>query len=71
MKHLIHQRLLHDCCVPSAKLLVETIENVLRPEDRLEAFNEFYVIVRSAIEKYCLEYQRMMVRIDPLKPSNN
>ncbi len=71
MRSLLYQRLLHDCSVAAAHVLVGTTETVIRPEERLDAFNEFYVIVRTAIEKYCEEYQKMMGKLHPLTPSDN
>ena len=62
------QRLQHDTAFALATALLEIIENCLRPEERQDAFDEFYEACKAAIE--C--YERMNMRQETrLRPSRN
>jgi hypothetical protein len=60
-------RLIHDAAVAMAHTLLDMVKPCLREEERLTAFNEFYVICKAGIECFCLQQERMIHRLNPTK----
>lgn len=63
----MNNRLVHDCAVATTTVLMEILENVLRPEDRLDAYSELYIAVKAGIESYETMRERMERRLNPTK----
>lgn len=62
------QRLQHDAAFALATALLEIVENCIRPEERRDAFDEFYVACKGAFECYEIKNRREELQ---LKPSRN
>lgn len=58
-------RLEHDCAVIMARELVEIVSNLIRPEERKDAFDEFYSVCKAGIEAFAIESKRQAQRLKP------
>ena len=61
-------RLIHDGAVAMSKALMEVVENSIRPEARLDAYSQLYIVCKGGVEAYETQRERMERR---LAPSNN
>jgi hypothetical protein len=50
-----------------AQELVDLCQNLLDPENRQSAFEAFYEVSKRHLETFCLEQERMLARLRPLK----
>jgi len=64
----MNARLVHDAAVAMSTTLLEIVENCIREEEKLDAFQQFYQVSKAGIEAYHLQFDRMQQR---LKPSSN
>ena len=60
--------LLHDHAFALATVLLELVENCIRPEERRDAFEAFYDAAKAAFERFETKSHRMHCRV---RPSNN
>ncbi len=61
-------RLQYDTAFALAATLLEIVENCIRPEERRDAFEEFYRACKGAFERYEIIKNREYSR---LRPSRN
>lgn len=66
----MNQRLVNEHTFKLSWELVGIIEPCLRPEERRDAFEEFYQVVKAALESYEAEAERIRRRLNP-HPSAN
>ena len=59
------QRLRHDTAHALAVALLEIVENCIRPEDRLDALQEFYQAAMAGLEAYDTMREREARRLNP------
>ncbi len=59
------QRLQHDSAYALATALLEIIENCIRPDERRDAFEEFYAACKGAFECYETMKRREETRLMP------
>jgi hypothetical protein len=62
---MANQRLQHDTAFALATVLLRIVQNVIREEERRDAFEEFYRACRAGIEAHDIQRQRMQTRLDP------
>jgi hypothetical protein len=62
----MNTRIIHDTAHEAAVSLVAVIVNLIREEEQRDAYDEFYPIVRKALETYATEYDQVMARLYPL-----
>ncbi len=48
----MNQRLQHDAAQAMAVALLDIVENCIRPEERLDALQEFYAVCKAGIEAF-------------------
>ena len=65
--HLLNDRLAHDVAVAIAQATLDILENVIRPEDKLDAYSELYLIAKNGILAYCAQRERIQERLRPLE----
>jgi hypothetical protein len=63
----VNQRLVHDAAVAMAHALLDLVVPLLREEEKLTAFNEFYVVCKAGIDAYELQVDRMHKRLNPTR----
>jgi hypothetical protein len=63
------QRLIHDTAYALACHICSVFENLLRPEERRDAFSECYDAAKAALEAFCIHQAREDKRL--CRPSNN
>ena len=59
------QRLQHDTAFALATVLLEIVENCIRPEEHRDAFEEFYRACKGAFERYEIVKDREHSRLTP------
>jgi hypothetical protein len=64
---VVNERLIHDAAVSMSQAILDTVQPCLRQEERLDALSEFYVICKAGIEAFCIQQERMRVRLNPTK----
>jgi hypothetical protein len=64
-----NQRLVHDAAWVTALSIMEMMENVLRPEERKDAFQEIYLRVKAGMEALEQQAEREAARL--CRPSRN
>ena len=50
-----------------AQELLDLCQNLLDPENRQSAFEAFYELSKRHLEAFCLEQERMMMRLRPMQ----
>ncbi len=61
-----NQRLEHDTAADLATDLVTVFQNVLRDEEKRDAWQECYQAARAALSKFCLLSEQEWRRLHPL-----
>jgi hypothetical protein len=62
----VKEKTRHRLCIRLARKLVEIVSPCLRPEERLEAFREFYSVLDEGLVRY-----EASARPRPPRPSRN
>lgn len=60
-----NQRLQHDTAFALATVLLEIVQNCIRPEERRDAFDEFYEACKCALECYDTKKGTEVSRLRP------
>ena len=60
-----NDRIRHDVAVAGATALLHSFCGCLREEERRDAFDEFYRVLLESLDKFQLQSDRMMKRLDP------
>jgi len=60
-----NQRFQHDAAVAIAKACLNVIASCVHPSCHKDAWEEFYMIVKSGIESYEIQTHRMLHRLHP------
>jgi hypothetical protein len=63
----MNQRLIHDVAMAIAVALLDLVEGCIRPEERRDAFDEFYCACKAGLENYEMQRARMIERLYPTK----
>jgi hypothetical protein len=63
----MNQRQVNARAYVMAQELVDLCQNLLDPENRQSAFEAFYEVCKRHLEAFCLEQERMLARLRPLK----
>jgi hypothetical protein len=64
-ERVMNARLVNDTAIAMAKHLLEIVENCIRPEDRQDAFGEFFNVCVAGIRTYEQLADRMDKRLRP------
>lgn len=63
----MNQRQVNARAYVMAQELVDLCQNLLAPEERQMAFEAFYEASKRHLECFCLEQERMLARLGPLR----
>jgi hypothetical protein len=63
----MNQRQVNARAYVMAQELLDLCQNLLDPENRQMAFEAFYELSKRHLECFCLEQERMLARLRPLK----
>jgi hypothetical protein len=64
---VVSDRLVHDAAVAMSQAILDIVTPCLRGEERLDALNEFYIVCKAGIEAFCIQQERLRVRLNPTK----
>jgi hypothetical protein len=67
----VNARRIHDASYALAVTIVALIENLLREEEKRDAFEAVYEVAKLGFERYELAREHEHTRLHPLKPSEN
>lgn len=62
----MNHRLIHDHAFQAAQEVFRTVKDCLMEHEQKDAFQEFYDILKSHLERYEAERARMLQRLRPL-----
>jgi hypothetical protein len=63
----MNQRQINCRAYVMAQELLDLCQNLLDPENRQSAFEAFYELSKRRLEAFCLEQERMMMRLRPMQ----
>lgn len=61
----MNQRTINSRAFVMAQGLLDLCGNILRPEERQDAFEEFFELCRNGLTAFCIEQERMTRRLNP------
>ena len=63
----MNQRQVNSRSFVMAQELVDLCQNLIEPQDRGMAFDAFFELSKRHLEAFCLEQERMMMRLRPMQ----